>query len=147
MRPDSRSTRAALLMVTAVVVTGCKLLEVDSPLRVPAGRLDDPALAVVLTQSAIGDFECAFGNYVAKVANVTDEFAASAATANTGLDRRVPTLDENAGCATLRTTPTGTTYIPLSTARYQADDTFVRLQGFPDGSVPAPGKTVLMATM
>jgi hypothetical protein len=145
-RPAARGGRLALL--TLAVLACDDLLKVDSPLRVPAGALDNPALAEVLVRSAIGDFECAFGNYVAITANLTDEFFSSATTANSGIDlRRRAQFDglQVTGCAVNRGTPSNQLYIPLQTARFQADDIYRRLEAFTDAQVER--RAELMATV
>jgi hypothetical protein len=141
------SVRSVLLV--GLFGLGCHLLEVESPLRVPAERLNDPKLAMVLVGGAIGDFECAFGNYVAAVAQVTDEFYGSAPlVANMPIalrrDNGITNPQGLPGCSQVISQPSGQVYLPLSTARYQADDTYARLEGFPDSLVTA-GKTMLMA--
>jgi hypothetical protein len=118
---------AALLAVASPAA--CKdFFQVDSPLRFPASGLDDPALAPVLVESAIADFECAFGVYVLLSGTLGDELYSS--TYSTALlndwDRRVRSrpLAENGGCAANRlgASPFLGIWLPLSTARYQADD-------------------------
>ena len=123
--------RAGAILASLAGVACSGLLDVASPSRVPASTLDSPQLAGMLVRSAIGDFECVFGNYVATSALVTDEFSASSASAQTGLDRRIPNLDQSGGCAQLSSTAAAATWVGLATARYQADDTFVRLANEP----------------
>lgn len=143
---------AGLLAATVAIGLGCRsLLEVDSPLRVSATRLNDPTLAVQFVNGVIGDFECAFGNYVADVAQVTDEFyGSSPIVANIAIALRRPTSITSPntlpGCSRIANQPTGQIYIPLSIARYQADDIYARLESFRESDVKSPGKTVLMAT-
>ena len=144
-----RVPRWVLLTLLGLAGLAChNLLEVDSPLSVPASALDNPALAPLLVQSAIGDFECALGNYVAGVASLSDEFAGSATPSQEQYDRRLTStmLNQTGGCATTSGVSVDI-YGPLQKARYQADDTYVRMQAWMDAAVPAPGKTVLLATV
>ena len=95
------------------------LLEVDSPLRIPATNLNDPTLAPQLVASAIGDFECAFGDYVSDVAQITDEFygtASLAANMPVALRRTAGFLDPLSipGCSQVANGPTAQIYAPLS---------------------------------
>jgi len=142
-----RSRHLAFLIAALSGASACKILDVGSPLRVSAEVLNDPALAPVLVQSAIGDFECAFGTYVATTATLADEFYSSAIPIQSWLDLRLPAnaRGQTAGCAQIRGTPTPATYVALQSARYQADDTYVRLQGLDSAAVPA--KNVFMATV
>jgi hypothetical protein len=67
---------AAALLVTwlSIGATACdSLLEADIPGRVEESALNDPALATTLVNSALGQFECAYGNYVATVGVLTEE--------------------------------------------------------------------------
>lgn len=67
-----RSSVAALAV--AVGMAGCSdLLSVRLPGSVPAELFDDPAYANTIVQSAIGDFECAYANYVFVTAYWTNE--------------------------------------------------------------------------
>src|SRR4051794_31457764 len=61
----------------AVVAGACydagKILDQDAPSRVTATDLDNPAYAQLLVTSAIGDFECAFTQYIVATGLVGDE--------------------------------------------------------------------------
>lgn len=75
-RNPARAARpaAAGLLLMAVTGAGCNdLLEVRLPGSVPAEQFDDPAYASTIMQSAIGDFECAYSNYVFVTAYWTNE--------------------------------------------------------------------------
>jgi hypothetical protein len=124
---------------------GCEdILDVDLPTRVPSEALDDPAIAATLVASVVADFECANSNYVAATGLLTDqlwvstEFAAPSAW-------HLRTV--NAGSGDLSTGSCNTfggVYTPLSTARFQADDVYDRIQAFPNEAVP--DKESLLAT-
>jgi hypothetical protein len=56
----------AVLLASGIIsgLTGCDdLLDVEIPGSVTADALDDPALADILVNSVIADFECAYNNY------------------------------------------------------------------------------------
>lgn len=141
--------RRALLAFTAVAqigVAGCKdLLTVELPTRVPDAALDDPAIASVLVQGMLADYECALANYSAATGLLTDELIdATGWIAVTRWDqRRILPNDDNLGSAGCATLGYGV-YTPLHTARFQAVDVARRIKSFPDAAVPT--KSVLLAT-
>ena len=80
------------LAVAAGAATGCvnDLLEFDPGDRVESGTLEGPESAELLVSSAVGDFECAFVQYIVTTSQVTDEMDNSnlASTEAFQLDRR-----------------------------------------------------------
>lgn len=127
--------------------TGCSdLLDVELPSRVPEETLDDPSSAEVLVNSVIADFECAFSNYIAATGLLTDELIISTEfIAPTSWDlRQIASNNGNLGTGGCTAFGFGV-YQPISTARFQADDAFRRLQEFPDGEVT--DKTGKLATV
>jgi hypothetical protein len=132
-------------MILCGAVAGCdSLLDVELPTRVPAEALDDPAMAAILVGGAVADFECAYANYVAATALLTDELIISTEfIAPTSWDLRSITADNgNLGTAGCNAFGFGI-FQPLSTGRFQADDAHSRIEEFPDAEVP--GKTGLLA--
>src|ERR1051326_1258593 len=149
MSPLDRRARRALTVALLVGVfggTACKgILSVDLPTRVSAGVLDDPSFAPTMVQGAIADFECAYTNYAAATGLLTDELIES-----TGFIawfswdlRRIPSSNSSLGSNTCTGAGYGV-YTPLQTARFSAADSYRRIKGFPDASVP--NKTTLLAT-
>lgn len=142
-----RSMRGLAAGLLVALAAGCgDILSVDLPSQVPADALDDPALAPVLVASTIADFECAFSNYATATGLLTDELIiATEFIAPTSWDTRRITPDNNnlgtAGC----TSGGFGLYQPLSTARFQADDTFERIEAFNDSEVPS--KAELLGTV
>src|SRR2546430_3458467 len=66
---------AGLAAVLLLGAAGCKsLLEVDIPGRVPEAALDNPTLSATMVNSAIGEFECAYEQYVATTAIISEEY-------------------------------------------------------------------------
>lgn len=137
-----------LMIPAAFVATlgACgSLLDVEFPGRIPSGQINDPGLAAVLTRSVIGDFECAYSNYMSGSAVHSDEYE----TANSNVplanwgertidadqdDYVVGPCEGNFGMQ--RT---------LHTARFQSEDIYNRLSGWTDAQVA--GRAGLMATV
>ena len=139
---------AALLAVWLPIgLTACdSLLEVEIPGRVEESALDDPALATTLLNSALGQFECAYTNYVATVGVLTEEYIVSSffLDANIWGWRGIELNTAEGGCAGRNASGFGA-YTPLQQARYLADDAARRIEGFPDEEVP--GKTLMLAQL
>lgn len=127
---------------------GCNdLLTVDNPGRVPASTLNDPALAPTLDAAALGQFECAFAQYVATAGVLTDEYEVS----NFFVDgniwgwRGVEVKTAPGSCPTSRTTTSLGFYSPMQEARYLAEDAAARISGFTDAQVP--GRVKMLAEL
>src|SRR5258705_1566820 len=70
----SRTIHHAAYALAFGALAACHgILDVQQPTRVPEATLNDPALATVLVQGAVADFECAYANYVAATGLLTDE--------------------------------------------------------------------------
>jgi hypothetical protein len=109
-------------------------LSVDAPATIPADGLDVPANAVMLTNGAIGDFECAFGAYVALSAEIAHEMIdATQTAARWPYDRRDVHSDDalygTGDCVGLGV------YEPLSTARWSSENILQYLQQWTDQEV------------
>jgi hypothetical protein len=137
----SRLGRLALVLPLAamVLVAGCDALDnalsVQTPERIPADGLAVPGNAELLVNGAIGDFECAFGAYVALTAELSHEMIDATETANRWVyDRRDVKSDDarygTYGCESLGV------YVPLSTARWSAESILHHLQEWTDQQVP-----------
>jgi hypothetical protein len=131
---------AVFAAAVALAVTACdtsRLLDVQAPNSVPATVFEDPANASLMVQSAIGDFECAFGSFVTAEGIATDELQdATITAANWQLDRR----DDGFTSGTYGTgscTNNEGIYTPLSTARWEADRAVERLSKWTDAQVPS----------
>ena len=116
--------------------TGCSdLLDVKPPDLIPAEGLATPENAELLLNGAIGDFECAFGAYVALTGVMAHEMIdATQTAARWPYDRRnvIPT-DAQYGTSSCQGMGL---YTPLSTARWSADYILEALQGWTDAEVP-----------
>jgi hypothetical protein len=150
MRPSLIPVRAAHLtaFVAALVgaATGCKeILKADAPQLIEQSSLQQAGNAPVIAAGAVGDFECAFANYIAVMGTVSDEFSDSQANAAIwDLDRRT-NFPQTALYATGLCGGFGGVYTPVSTARFQADNTLKLLDGWTDAQVE--GRQMLIARM
>jgi len=137
--------------VAAAVVLGCntnRLLDVNAPNSVPVTLFDSPADANLMTNSAISDFECAFGAAVLVEGVISDELAdAQLGAAQWPYDRRDANTQTNgiygtSGCAGNQGPGI---YTPLSTARWDADNALTKLTAWTDAQVP--NRQTLIARM
>src|ERR1051325_1096524 len=144
----SRAARWVAAVVTGLCFTGCntdKILEVEYPGQIPTEQINDPTLAPVLVRSVIGDFECAYSNYMSGSSVHSDEYE----TANSNVPlanwgERTITPDENDYAAT--TCDDRFSFgmaLTLQTARFQAEQVSQKLNGWTDQQVP--GRNGLLA--
>src|SRR5205814_910082 len=116
---------------------------VQFPGQIPTSQIGDPSLAAVLVRSAVGDFECAYSNYMSGSSVHSDEYETSNSNvplANWGertitadeTDYSVGTCEGNFG-----------SNLTLHTARFQAEDVAKKLTTWTDAQVP--GRTLLLA--
>jgi hypothetical protein len=134
--------RAPLLVASVLSLSlglGCSdVLKVELPGRIPTDLLGDPITAPTLAASVVADFECAFSNYVASTAILSDQFLGASGNLNaknwgTRKIKEDDTSNEQTGCdGSLGA------YTPLQTARFQADDILSRLQGWTDAETKVP---------
>jgi hypothetical protein len=120
-------------------------LKQEAPGRINAGDLEQPGSAGLLVESAVGDFECALGDYIVAAGAVGDELAnANLANRLWDIDRRTilptNTVYSTEGCDF----GDPTVYTTLSTARFDADNALRLLDGWTDEQVP--GRIGLIAT-
>jgi hypothetical protein len=133
----SRSLMKGVVLALGVLFAGAgcdDLLEVEPPDLIPAEGLAVPDNAELLLNGAIGDFECAFGAYVALTGVMAHEMLdATQTAARWPYDRRNLTAQDalygTFGCTSLGI------YTPLSTARFSADDILSHLQDWTDSEV------------
>ena len=122
---------AGLILTTAACGN---LLDVKPPDLIPADGLAVPENAELLLNGAIGDFECAFGAYVALSGVMAHELIdATQTAARWPYDRRnvnpQDALYGTSSCEGLGI------YTPLSTARWSADFILDNLQSWTDAEV------------
>jgi hypothetical protein len=143
--PESASTSGrwtirlalAALLGGASLVTACggDILDVHVPGRVQEEALNDPALAATMVASVVSDLECAWNNYAAGSALISDEFIQASGNLNQRNwgSRRITADDPNMATASCR--GQYGIYTTLQTARFQAEDIFQRLESFTDAQV------------
>ena len=156
----NHKARMAVLTLVAtllVVSTGCETLsdplDVEPASRIPAAQLEVPANAQILSDGAVGDFECAFMAYTGMSGLIGEEFIYTAQTlSRSPYDRRATTKDDNDygvnGCAGGTNAAYGV-YTPLQTARRSNENLLAFLKTWSDADVEAgagsPNRTNLMA--
>jgi hypothetical protein len=123
-----------------------RLLDVTTPNQVPVEILDQPSNAALMVNSAVGDYQCAHGSAVVVEALIAGEMNdAQLGAAQWDYARRTANTQTNgiygtSGCA-------GTQgfgiYLPLSTARFDADHAITNLKSWTDAQVP--NRTGLLA--
>src|SRR5690349_14465831 len=73
-----RRIAAMVLALLTLQSTACNnLLDVSIPGSVQAADLDNPALASTMVSSALGEFECAYGQYVTTTGILSAEYIVS----------------------------------------------------------------------
>jgi hypothetical protein len=127
------SARAIVLaLVLPFAATACNdILDVHVPGRVQEEALDDPSLAPRSRRASCPDFECAWNNYVAAAALISDEFIQASGNLNQRNwgSRRITADDPNMAQGNCRTQYG--IYTTLQTARFQAEDIFKRSTSSP----------------
>ena len=120
--------RLALIPLLSLAACDMDLLSVETPGQVAADDLRNPALVNLLVDSAISDLECAWNQYVAGSAALSDEYIASSG--NLALrdwtTRRTLSSDVSfgqGGCGGA----VFPMYTPLHTARFQTANIFSKL--------------------
>ena len=126
---------AALITIlgTVVACNSNDLLAVDTPATVPVNMIDDPKNADLAVNSAIADFQCAFGSMVAVEGIISDELAdAQLGAAAWPYDRRDANTQTNGSYGTnlCNNNQTPGIYTPLATARWDADHALTNLNDF-----------------
>lgn len=141
-----RARGAILALGVAVFATACNLddlLDVEMPDQIPADGLMEPGNAKLLTNGAVGDFECAFGAYVALSGLMAQELTDASPTANRWPYDRRNVLPTDVRYSTFGCTDLGV-YTPLSQARWSADNILKHLQEWSDDEVE--DRQLLIAT-
>jgi hypothetical protein len=136
---------AGIFCLTLAACSDITSLKQDAPSRIKAGDLEKPENAALLVESAVGDFECALGDYIVAGGLVGDELA------NANLANRIWDFDRRTILPTNTVYSTEscdqgdpTVYTTLSTARFDADNALRLLDGWTDEEVP--GRVGLIAT-
>jgi hypothetical protein len=134
-----RALLAPVALASLLGALGCSdILSVELPGRIPSELLNDPITAPTLAASVVADFECAFSNYVASTSTLSDQFLGASGNLeakNWGTKKIAETdpTNERNGCDA-----SYGAYLPLQTARFQADDILARLQSWTDAQAKVP---------
>jgi starch-binding outer membrane protein, SusD/RagB family len=141
-RIESRARRCATTVAATALalaaLAACDLndaLRVDAPSRIPADALETPVNAILLVNSTIGDFECAYGAYTAAGALIGEESVDGIQTADRYPYDRRSTQPSDRRYAVNDCTALGT-YVPLQTARVSAENVLGLLNTWTDAEVP-----------
>ena len=124
-------------MLAVALLAACHdILEQSDPGQLGTGVFA-PENADLIVNSARGDFECAYNEYIVSSGVFTDELAnAISQSTNFDMDRRTITPDEAYGTNDCTSQQFPAVYTPLSAAR-ASNDTAVRyLEGWTDEQVP-----------
>jgi len=139
------------ILGTVVACNSNDLLAVDTPGSVPVSMIDDPKNAVLAVNSAIADFECAFGSMVAVEGIISDELAdAQLGAAAWPYDRRDANTQPGGSYGTnlCDNNQTPGIYNPLSTARWDADHALDNLNNkWTDAEVPNRQELIAKAAL
>ena len=139
-----RLARGAAAIAAGVIFVACdNALDVKFPGQIPTTQIIDPTLAPVLVRSVIGDFECAYSNYMSGSSVHSDEYE----TANSNVPlanwgERTITADENDYSIGTCEGNFGSN-LTLHTARFQAEDVTKKLEAWTDQQVA--GRASLLA--
>ena len=135
-----RGFNGALALVMFQLVQACHgILDVSLPGKVPESALGSPGLATTRVRGAQADFECAFSEYVHDTGLWSNELLNSSANGEVvGWGARLSTYDNGilpcqSAAATLGNYAL---YLPLQTARVQAENAITALDAFTDTQVP-----------
>ena len=141
--------RALALALTISTLAACdtdRLLQSARPSTIEAANLEDPQSAALLVNGAIADFECAHGAFVAAGGLIGDELEdAQLAAAVWSYDRR-DFISQPGGIygTNICNGQLFGVYVPLSTARWSADNALRKLEEWTDAQVP--NRQALIAT-
>jgi hypothetical protein len=136
--PGRRLAAAAMVTLALAACNTDRLLDVQAVDRVDAPLFANPSQAALMVRSAIADFECAYASAALVEGIISDEFAdAQLGAAGWPYDRRDANTQPGGiyGTSGCTSNQNPGIYLPLSTARFDADDALRKLQGWTDAQV------------
>ncbi|MGI8507951.1 MAG: RagB/SusD family nutrient uptake outer membrane protein [Gemmatimonadaceae bacterium] len=141
----------ALTTIVALVATAaCRditSLQQSNPGQLSASTVFIPANAPLIVNSAKGDFDCAYNEYIAGSGLFVDELqTAISSLANQDYDRRSFTASGPFGTGSCISQQQPAVYTPLSVARASNDTALAHLEGWTDAEVPNRSKLIGMAS-
>ena len=134
LRPNAAALGSAALLAAIAACDLSNALDVDAPSRIPAETLETPANATLLVNSAIGDFECAYGSYVVAGGLIGEELVDGAQTADRYPYDRRSTQPSDRRYAVNACEALGV-YTPMQTARVSAENVISLLNRWTDAEV------------
>ncbi|MDQ6829009.1 MAG: RagB/SusD family nutrient uptake outer membrane protein [Gemmatimonadota bacterium] len=143
----------AALSMTAIVLgtAACKditTLQQSNPGQLSSSTVFTPANAQLIVNSAQGDFECAYNEYIVASGLFVDELAnAISNTANFDLDRRTITPSSPYGTSSCNSQQQAAAYSPLAVARASNDTAVAHLHQWTDAEVPTRSKLIGVASV
>ena len=150
LRVSRRGVIAAAALALLVACDTDRLLDVNAVDRVDATLFDKPENAVLMVNSAVADFECAFASAALVEGLIADEFVdAQLGAASWPYDRRDANTQPGGdygfqGCSGSQRLGI---YLPLSTARFDADDALRKLTGWTDAQVANRSQLIAKAAL
>jgi len=140
-----------LLAASAMVACSTsRLLDVTNPNAVPKSVLDDPVNADLMIASMVSDFQCALGSAIVVEGLIAGELNdAQLGAAQWDYARRTANTQTNGiyGTASCAAAQSPGIYLPLSTARYDADHAIANLTKWTDAQVPDRATLLAMANL
>src|SRR5688572_8757957 len=123
--------KAALIFSLVLSTAGCdKFLTVETPGQIQAETLENPQYAQLLATSALSSFECAFGAYIMTAGALGHELIISGTgSSQYPMDQRTLTDKAPHGASANNPCTPYSLYVPVSTARWMADDLRKKLDG------------------
>ena len=141
------TAQAVIALAAIMVVSACKgIMDVQLPGNVEASALATPTLAGLLVNSAQADFECAYALYVYNTSAWSNEMqnASGGAEVASWSGRFFIPEGGTGGCQTVASNRGAfVQYLPLMTARQQAENALTVIGGFTDADVS--GRQLLLA--
>jgi hypothetical protein len=129
MRTLHRSIVASVVVAGALTLSGCEgILDVELPGATTADALDNPAFALLLTNSVQGEFESAYNGYVQNSAHLAGEIIGGFVEAGGAVWQQRNISEAAADYVSAA-------YAPMSTSRALADDVIKRIEGWTDAQV------------
>jgi hypothetical protein len=142
-RAGRRSAVLLTVLGLAVGLTAAcntsRLLDVDTPSQVPVDLLDQPSNATLMVNSMVGDYQCALGSTVVIEGLISGEMNdAQLGAASWDYARRTANALTNGDYGTFGCIGPQRmgNYLPLSTARFDADHAIANLTKWTDAEVP-----------
>ena len=138
LQVNGRGLVAAASLALLAACSTDRLLDVNAVDRVDASLFDKPENAALMVNSVVADFECAYASAALVEGLIADEFIdAQLGAASWPYDRRDANTQTSGdygfqGCAGSQRLGI---YLPLSTARFDADNALTKLTGWTDAQV------------